>query len=357
LTATNGATRGAEPVPDTMRAAVYTGPQQFEIEHLPVPGPEGGEILVRIEYASICGTDVHGFMHDVVPHGSTLGHEYSGSVAALGPGVTRWAVGDAIVGGGGERPPGIPRFVDADPRLNFRKAGWQMQPPSSRAYAEYVVMKEWQPLMLPENVSLLSASMTEPLCKGVRSIHKARFRIGDSVAVIGAGPIGLLCIQVAQAAGASQVIAIEPAPARADAAKRSGADLVLDPREVDLEEALVELIDGKGPNVIIETAGARDTLSDAMSAVRKRGSVVLVALSWDPVPVMPVDWIAREIRMVTTISDEPSDWRTGLDLMARGLVNTGPLLAPGAVVPLEDIQGAFESLTTPSDQIKMIVRP
>jgi threonine dehydrogenase-like Zn-dependent dehydrogenase len=72
---------------------------------------------------------------------------------------------------------------------------------------------------------------------------------------------------------------------------------------------------------------------------------------------MPVDWIAREIRMVTTISDEPSDWRTGLDLMARGLVNTEPLLAEGAIVPLDGIQGAFEALTTPSDQIKMIVRP
>jgi threonine dehydrogenase-like Zn-dependent dehydrogenase len=72
---------------------------------------------------------------------------------------------------------------------------------------------------------------------------------------------------------------------------------------------------------------------------------------------MPVDWIAREIRMVTTISDEPSDWHTGLDLMARGLVNPEPLLAPGAIVPLEGIQGAFKALTTPSDQIKMIVRP
>ncbi len=340
-----------------MRAAVYTGPQHFEVQRLPTPEPETGEILVRVEYASICGTDVHGFMYDVVPYGSTLGHEYSGTVAALGPGVTRWSVGDPIVGGGGERPSGMPRFVDADPRLNFRKAGWQMQPPSSQAYAEYVVMKEWQPLALPDGVSLLAASMTEPLCKGVRSIHKSGFRIGDSVAVIGAGPIGLFCIQVAVAAGASTVIAVEPAAARAKAATESGADVVLDPRDMDIEPALVELTDGKGPHVIIETAGARGTLSDAMSAVRKKGSVVLVALSWDPVPVMPVDWIAREVRMVTTISDEPSDWRTGLDLMARELVNTGPLVAPGAVVPLEGIQDAFEALTTPNDQIKMIVQP
>lgn len=340
-----------------MRAAVYAGPQRFEIQELSVPEPQAGEILVRVEYASICGTDVHGFLHDVVPVGSTLGHEYSGSIAALGEGVTRWSVGDPIVGGGGERPSGMPRFVDADPRLNFRKTGWKMQPPSSRAYAEYVVMKEWQPLPLPEGVSLLDASMTEPLCKGVRSIHKSRFRIGDSVAVIGAGPIGLFCIQVAVAAGASRVIAVEPAVARAAAATRSGADVVLDPRDVDIESALVDLTDGKGPNVVIETAGARGTLDEALAAVRRRGSVVLVALAWDPVPVLPVDWIAREIRMVTTISDEPRDWRTGLDLMAKGLVRTEPLLAPNAVVSLDGIQDAFEALTTPSDQIKMVVRP
>jgi (R,R)-butanediol dehydrogenase/meso-butanediol dehydrogenase/diacetyl reductase len=340
-----------------MRAAVYTGPQRFEVQEVPVPRPDAGEILVRVEYASICGTDVHGFMHDVVPHGSTLGHEYSGTVAALGEGVRHWSVGDPIVGGGGERPSGMPRFVDSDPRLNFREAGFKAMPPSAQAYGEYVVMKGWQPLALPDGVSLLTASMTEPLCKGVRSIHKSHFRIGDSVAVIGAGPIGLFCIQVAVAAGASKVIAVEPAAARAKAATESGADVVLDPREVDVEEVLVKLTDGNGPHVVIETAGARSTLSDSMAAVRKRGSVVLVALSWDPVPVMPVDWIAREVRMVTTISDEPSDWRTGLDLMARGLVTTEPLLAPGAVVPLESIQDTFESLTTPSDQIKMVIRP
>ena len=340
-----------------MRAAVYTGPQQFVVKQVPVPRPGAGEILVRVAYAAICGTDVHGFMHDSVPVGTTLGHEYSGTVAALGAGVTRWAVGDPIVGGGGERPSGMPRFVDADPRLNFRKSGWASQPPSSQAYAEYVVMKEWQPLALPDGVGLLDASMTEPLCKGVRSIHKSGFRIGDSVAVIGAGPIGLFCIQVAAAAGASTVIAVEPAPARARAAEESGADHVVDPTQTDVEAALVELTDGKGPNVVIECAGARNTLQGAMSAVRKGGSVVLVALSWDPVPLLPVDWMAREIRMVTTISDEPRDWRTGLDLMARGKVRTAPLLGRDAVVPLEDIQDAFVALTTPNDRIKIVVQP
>ncbi len=340
-----------------MRAAVYTGGRRFEIRDIPVPEPGPGNILVRVRYCGICGTDVHTFMYDVTPPGSQMGHEYCGTVAALGDGVESWRVGDEVVGGGGTPPPGSADPIADDPRFNYRTMGPLRAPMWARGYAEYVEMEAWRAIPVPEGVSFEAAAMAEPLATAVRAVRRSTLRVGDSVAVLGTGPIGLFTLQVARAGGASKVIAAEPAPARAAAARALGVDAVVDPTETDVEEALADLTGGAGPDVVFECAAARTTLDDALRSVRRGGGVTLVSLAWEPTALSPVDWIAREVKLTTSFIHGPEDWRIGLDLVRSGAVRVEPLMAPDAVIGLDGLQAAFERLMAPSADVKVLVAP
>ena len=339
-----------------MRAAVYKGKQRLEVEEIPTPAPGPGQLLVDVTYCAICGTDVHGFLYDVVPPGTVMGHEYSGTIAELGEGVSGWKVGDRVVGGGGTPPPGMgPSFV-RDPRFNYRTMGFHGRP--LRAYAEYVVMEEWEPVPIPEGVSDEAAALCEPCAVTVHAVRGSRLKLGDSVAVLGAGPIGLLCTQVAKAAGASAVVVSEPAAARRDAALSLGADAVIDPTNEDVVSRMVSLTDGLGPHVVFECAAAKPTLDQALDMVRRQGQVVLVAIAWEPTSVMPADWMAREVKLQASFgTGTAEDWRIVLELIRSGKVRMEPLLSEAGFIPLDEIQGAFEALVKPTTQLQMVVKP
>jgi (R,R)-butanediol dehydrogenase/meso-butanediol dehydrogenase/diacetyl reductase len=340
-----------------MRAAVYMGARRFEIQDLPVPEPGPGNVLVKVRYCGICGTDVHTFMYDVTPPGTQMGHEYSGTVVALGEGVTNWAIGDRIVGGGGTPPAGFDDPTVSDPRFNYRVMGPGREPMWGRGYAEFVEIEAWRPIAVPDGVSDEAAAMAEPLATAVHAVRRSALKIGDTVAVLGAGPIGLFTMQVARAAGASKIFVAEPAPARSGAAKALGADAVIDPTETDVEEAIVGLTDGVGPDVVFECAAAKGTLDDALRTVRKGGNVTLVSLAWEQTALNPVNWIAREIKFTTSFIYEPEDWKIGLDLIRKGKVTVEPLMAPGSVIGLDDLQVTFERLMAPASDIKMLLAP
>ena len=203
----------------------------------------------------------------------------------------------------------------------------------------------------------MAGAMAEPLTTAIDAVRPSGIKLGDTVGVLGGGPIGLFCMQAARAAGASKVIMSEPAPARAAAARALGADAVIDPTEQDVETEMVALTGGLGPDVIFECAGAKGTLQQALSTVRKGGRVALVALSWEPNMVLPVDWITRDIDLVTSLQHYSRHWEIALDLLARGLIRTEPMVPEGGVIPLSDIQSAFDGLQHPTDEIKVLITP
>ena len=339
-----------------MRAAVYQGNQQFSVEDLPDPVPGPGQVVIDVNYCAICGTDVHHFLYDVAPPGTVMGHEYSGAVSSIGEGVTRWSVGDRVVGGGGEPPPDSGISTARGVRANYRLESAAAPTSRVRAYAEKVLLEEWEPVPVPDSVSDQEAAMCEPCAVTVHAVRLSQLKIGDSVVVLGAGPIGLLCMQVARAAGATTVIVSEPAPARAEAARRLGADAVINPLEEDAEARVVELTGGTGPNVVFECAAARGTLDQALNMVQRNGQVVLVAIVWEETPVLPPDWMAREVNLKTSFGTQPEDWRIALDLIRSGKVTMEPLVSEASFLPLDEIQGAFEALCNPSNEVQMVVR-
>ncbi|MBM3959659.1 MAG: zinc-binding dehydrogenase [SAR202 cluster bacterium] len=338
-----------------MKAAVYQGKQRFQVKEIatPVPGPK--QILVKVDFCGVCGTDVHAFMFDVAQPGAVLGHEFSGTVAAIGGEVSEWKVGDRVIGGGGEPPVGQEPATRVHPRYNYRTMGFQHG--RTRAYAEYTLMEPWEPLRLPKGVPPEAGALCEPSAVAVHAIRLSGLRLGDSVGIIGAGPIGLLCLQAARAAGASRVFVSEPAPARAQAARKLGADLVLDPLKSDVTDGMVQATNGVGPDVVFDCAGIKSTLDQAMNTVRRGGQVTLVAVPWEPLPVLPVDWMAREVRLATSWGSRPEDWRIALNLMQTGALSTASIMSEASFVPLEKIQSVFEALMKPTTQLQVVVKP
>ncbi|MBM3948185.1 MAG: hypothetical protein FJ312_02885 [SAR202 cluster bacterium] len=151
-----------------MKAAVYQGKQRFQVKDLPDPKPGPGQVQIDIKYSAVCGTDVHGFMYDKVPPGSVIGHEFSGVVAQVGKGVTRWKAGDRVVGYGGTPPPGKGPFWSSDPRYDFSATGFARG--RTGAYAGKMVMEEWEPTPIPKNVPDLAAALCEPTAVGVHAV-------------------------------------------------------------------------------------------------------------------------------------------------------------------------------------------
>ena len=339
-----------------MKAAVYKGNQRLSVEEVPTPSAGPGQVVIKVKYCAICGTDVHAFLYDIAPAGTVMGHEYCGTIVEVGQDVTKWKEGDRVVGGGGNPPPGVLTGVRVHPRFNYRTMGFP-ENGRYRAYAEYVLMEEWEPVPIPEGVSDEAAALCEPCAVTVHAVRLSNLKLGDSVVVLGAGPIGLLCMQTARAAGATNVIVSEPAPARAEAARRLGADVVLDPTQGNIEERVTELTGGTGPQVVFECAAAPPTLDLALNLAARGGQVVLVAIAWEPTPVLPPNWMAREVSLQATFGTLPEDWKTSLELIAAGRVDMSPLLSESNYLPLDDIQNAFESLVKPSTQLQMVVKP
>jgi threonine dehydrogenase-like Zn-dependent dehydrogenase len=166
----------------------------------------------------------------------------------------------------------------------------------------------------------------------------------------------MFCIQAARAAGASTVIVSEPAEARRRAAIDMGADVAVDPLNDDAVAAVVTATDGLGAAVVFDCAGVGSTLDQAFDMARQGGQVMLVAVPWESLPVLPANWQAREVGMQTSFGARWQDFRTAIDLIRTGRITIGPMVSQAGFIPLDDIQQAFESLTRPTTQLQVVVQ-
>lgn len=222
-----------------MKAAVWYGREDVRILDLPEPVVAQEQVKIRVRWCGICGSDVHEYRAGPMiipkkPHPLTgkstpiiLGHEFSGDVIEIGEGVKRIAVGDRVT---------IHCLIYCGTCAYCRQGEYNMCLRLATvglawdgAFAESVVVPEYTVLKLPERVSYEMGTFSEPLAVAVRAVKRSRMRMGDTAAVIGTGPIGLLVLQAAKAAGASKVFAVEPIRSRRELAKQLGADEVFDP--------------------------------------------------------------------------------------------------------------------------------
>jgi (R,R)-butanediol dehydrogenase/meso-butanediol dehydrogenase/diacetyl reductase len=344
-----------------MKAAVWKRKGRFDIEEAPTPVPAAEEVVIRIEYCGVCGTDIHrAYTHGEIEPGVVIGHEYCGTVTQLGTGVSTWKEGDRVVCASGAPQEGTAaQFPGSKPRPRFtpRMVARTGAPGTLQqgGFAGYKRMQAANLLHIPDSIDDLSASLIEPCAIAVHAVERAKIGLGERLGILGLGPIGLLVLQVAKAAGALEVYGVDPSPARRRAALDLGIQAAFDPRDVDAVEALVSATDG-GPEVVFDCAAAPRTLDQALTAVRANGRVVLVGISWDPVTVTPLEWLGRGVQLLTMYAYSRRHCEVSLQLIGTGKIRSAVMIRPEWIFPLDCIHQAFER-SLEATLVKAVIRP
>ncbi|MFC6976720.1 NAD(P)-dependent alcohol dehydrogenase [Halomicroarcula sp. GCM10025709] len=333
-----------------MRAAVLVEPTEFELEERPRPSPGPDDVLVAVRDVGICGSDIHYYEHGrigdyVVEEPLVLGHESAGEVAAVGENVTGLAPGDRVA-----LEPGVPcRRCAHCKRGDYHlceDVTFMATPPHDGAFAEYVAWPADFAYKLPDSVSTAAGALCEPLSVGIHACRRGDIGTGDTVLVTGAGPIGLLVMEAARAAGATDVLVTDVVAEKLTRAEARGADLAIDVTEADLETAVDEYTDGVGADVVVEASGATPSIQSTFDAVRRGGTVVLVGLADEAtVPVDVLELIDNEIDVAGSFRYK-NTYDAAVALLADGSVDVEGLIDFEA--PLDGIDDAFGRAMDPT---------
>ena len=345
-----------------MKAAYLHGVRDLKIHDDAVPGlARPDDVLIKVGAIGVCGSDCHFYDRGrigrfVVSEPLILGHECAGQVVEVGSEVSSLAPGDLVC-----VEPGIPcrrcrRCREG--RYNLCEVGVHFMacPPNEHgAFREYLTWPADFVYKLPPGVSVQDGAMVEPLAVGVHACRRGEVRPGQSAAVLGAGPIGLLALQAAAAYGAHPVIATDVIDFRLDLVRKLGAE-ALDARGGDVARRIRELTDGKGADVVIETAGTITTIQQAMAAARTGGTVVLVGLPpEDEANLAIMDMLQREYDL-RPVFRYANCYPPALSLIASGRIKLAPLRTHE--YPLDQAEEAIKkTIAGKAEAIKVMVAP
>ncbi len=334
-----------------MKAAVLRGLRDIVCEEVPDPQPGPGEVLIKVRYCGICGSDIHGYREGLFPPGTVMGHEFSGDVVEVGSGVENISVGEKATVNPAN-PCGECRWC-RNGRYSLCPAGmaagiglsdW------SGGLAEYVRAGASQVWKLPANVSHRQGAVIEPLAVALHAVRVSGVSLGQSVLVMGAGAIGLLVMQLARRAGAAKVVVAEVAENRLEAAEKLGADRVFNPLKDELRHVKKEI--PEGPDIVFECSGAEQAMNDALRLVIRGGKIMMVGMSIKPVSLSHVHILQKELTLQAALSYS-DDFKFAIPLVADGSVDVDTLVTN--VVPLADVKEAFDEQVKAENSIKVLI--
>jgi len=349
-------------MPDTMRAMVYRGPGDIQLEHVPVPECGDGEVRVKVDACAVCGTDLKSFVHGnpkITPP-RIIGHEFTGIVDTVGAGASGLALGDRIV---------MATSVSCG-QCAYCQRGWTnlcvdmaaMGFKYEGGMAEYVVVPEralrnGHAVRVPEGVRPEHAALAEPLSCCVNAAGNCGIAAGDTVVVVGAGPMGIMNACVVRGMGAAKVIVAEINAARLEQAEGFGFDRLVNPAEDDLPAIVKEETDGLGADVAIVAAPAAAPQEQAIGLVRKRGTVCLFASlpkgkSSITLDSRPLHY--NELRVVGTSDSTPAQVAAAVELIAGGSLPLDRIATH--VVDLAELPRAYELMQS-GESLRVVLKP
>jgi len=336
-----------------MKAAVFhRAGEPLTIEDVADPAPGPGQVVLKVCRCGVCGTDLSmtsaGDGRPLAP-GSLLGHEFSGEVVELGPGVTQLKVGDLVTAQPTMGCGACPACLAGTP---FWCTGAK---PAGRAsgFAEYTLSTQGSAVRLPHDVSLADAALTEPFACGRHGVRRAGLRGGERVLVMGAGAIGLGTAYWARRAGAAKVAVMARSDRRRAMAFAMGADSFLTTGDAPAAQAADAL--GGAPDVVFECAGAPGAIAAAIDCVRPRGCVTVLGYCMKPDSFVPGTALLREIDLRFAIVYDRTDFEACLDALAGA--DPAPRAMITGVVGFSAFPQAFEALRTSRDQCKLMLDP
>ena len=331
------------------------GVGHVELREVDKPSAGPGEVLVRVAAAAVCGSDllIEADRHVNEPP-MIMGHEFSGSIAELGEGVSGWQVGDRVVQETSAWICGeCERCKSGEHHLCARKKVFGIK--TDGGFAEFVRVPVWVLHRVPDTVSIEEAAMTEPACVVLHAmLEKGRIDPGDEVLIMGAGTIGLLALQIAKMAGAKRVFVAELNEKKRGMAKNLGG-VVLDAVKMDTAAEVIRFTGGNGADAVVECTGAEPAIVSGLKAVRRLGRFVAIGLTGRPEISVPWDdLVFRSPDVHFSLSSTHRSWERVLGALSDGHLDFKPLITHR--FPLEKWADAFQAMRD-GEAIKCLLIP
>jgi L-iditol 2-dehydrogenase len=344
---------------ERMKAALLYGVRDLRIENIEKPEVGYGELLVRVRAATTCGTDLkifqRGYVDRVIRLPTVFGHEWAGDVVEVGEGVI-WLKKGMRIRAGNSSPCLRCEMCRREQYNLCEDMTWLWG-----AYAEYIKVPQRIVMLntqeIPPHVSYEEAALTEPLACVLYGLEKVHVKLGDTVAIIGAGPIGLLHLIAAKKMGAEKVIISDLVNERLQLARELGADETINAKREDTVEETRKLTKGYGADIVIEAIGLPTTWEQALKMVR-RGGTVLEFGGCPPgteIKVSAEQLHYDETTVLGSFHATPAHFKKALNMIASGALNVKPLVT--RKMRLDNIQEAFNRLTTSKTDIKIAIIP
>ena len=346
-----------------MRAAVYYGPNKLEVADVPVPEPTPGTVQVRVGFNGICGTDLHEYYAGPIfiptePHPLTgqqlpltMGHEFSGTITAVGDGVTDYAEGDRVaimpLYRCGRCGPCAAGTYNICAHIGFHGLM------SDGGMAEYTVVPTDMLHRLPDTVSLELGALVEPMSVAYHAATLGDAKEGDTAMVYGAGPIGIGLWFALRGTGLDDVFVVEPSATRRAAIEALGAR-TLDPAALDVPAFIADNTSGRGADAVFDAAGVAPAVESALACVGARRPMVSVAIYEKPLTTPLLNLVMNESRIQGSLCYTADDFAAVIDLMSRGVYDTTGWVTS---IPIDDVvDEGFEALHA-GTKMKVLVDP
>lgn len=348
-----------------MQVGLVTGKGEISLVDMPQPEPQPGKAVVDIAYCGICGTDVHAYQSGAPYNPAICGHEWVGHVSAAGDGVSHVKDGDRVAIGVASACGSCPTCRRGDAahcEMAFAGAiGVGPLAATHGGFASAICFDASRLYHVPASLTDEQASLLEPATVAVHALRRTPLNLGDSVVVLGAGPIGLLVLEAAKLSGAGTLILVEPEPHRRNLGATLGADLCIDPTTGDLAEQISQFLSQRSagtatsPDVVFECAGIPATIGQSVELVRRGGVVSLVGVVNQPANIDPGTWMIKEVRLVSSIAYTHEDFEICKQLVADKRLQVDQLHT--RTVSLDQMDQAFQILATNPSEVKILVDP
>ena len=326
-----------------MKAAVLEEAKKLQVKDIPEPVPDLDEILVKVACCGVCGTDVklyEGKYTANVP--VVLGHEFAGEVIKIGSAVKNIKVGDKIVSDPNEScgacswcRSGQPCFCNDLAAYGVLRDG---------GFAEFTKVTEKGAYKIPGELDFESASFAEPVSCAVHCIDKAAIKPGETVLIIGGGPMGQIILQLAQNSGASELILVTRSEWKLALAERFGATHVINAADEDVSKTILDMTNGLGVDIVIEAVGSAGTIEQALGMVKKSGRVVIFGFAPEGTEArfIPFEVLSKELTIMGSWVN-PYTFNRALEILKSGKIDVSVFITNR--YPLENIQDSLKIMT------------
>ncbi len=342
-----------------MHAALITGANRVELVEFPSPTPAAMGVVVDIAFCGICGTDIHAYQSGRPYNPAICGHEWAGTVSAVGADVKALTEGDrvvvAVAPSCGQCTACRRGHADRCEVSFLSVLGRDALAPPHGGFAPQIAVAAARVVKTDPGLTDEQAAQVEPTTVAFHAVRNSNLRLGDIAVIQGAGPIGLGAMQWVRAAGAGRVIVIEPSPERRDLALSLGAHHAVAPGD-EANQLIKELTHGLGADIVYECVGRPFAVQSAVDLARRGGSMCLIGLAEGDAPMSPGAWLVKEISVTSSLAYLHEEFEMSMGMMADGRIVVDSMHT--STVGLGTFESALADLASgSSDQMKVLVDP